>query len=91
LDEKQSGIKAVVTYFHPRMDPQVTQKMSQTVCRPVVIIRSSFSPTFTFTLETLSCIGTVKQGRRKQSKKLSKIPYHDDDDGGQCTYTLSKR
>jgi len=32
------------------MDPHVTQNMSTTVCHPVIIIRSSFSPTVTFTL-----------------------------------------
>jgi hypothetical protein len=41
--------------------------MSQTVCRPVVIIRSSFSPVFTFTLQQYQTYIAVKQGRRKQS------------------------
>ncbi|MFS7976960.1 hypothetical protein Hanom_Chr10g00898521 [Helianthus anomalus] len=34
------------------MDPHPTQNMSTTVCIPVIIIRSSFSPTVTLTLET---------------------------------------
>jgi hypothetical protein len=44
-------------YFQPSMAPQATQKMSHTVCRPVVIIRSSsFVPTFTFTLHMYTYI-----------------------------------
>ena len=39
-----------LTYFQPTINPQPTQKMSATVCNPLVIILSSFSPTETFTL-----------------------------------------
>jgi len=39
-----------VSYFHPKIDPHPTQKMSQTACIPVIIILSSISPTVTFTL-----------------------------------------
>lgn len=44
------GMKPNLTYFHPTMEPHPTQNMSTTVCIPVIIIRSSFSPTVTFTL-----------------------------------------
>lgn len=40
-----------LTYFQPTIDPQRTQYMSATVCIPVVIILSSFSPNDTFTLQ----------------------------------------
>lgn len=40
-----------LTYFHPTIEPHPTQNMSTTVCIPVIIIRSSFSPTVTFTLQ----------------------------------------
>lgn len=39
-----------LTYFHPTIDPHPTQKMSATVCNPVIIILSSLSPEVTFTL-----------------------------------------
>lgn len=39
-----------LTYFHPTIDPHPTQKMSATVCIPVIIFLSSFTPTETFTL-----------------------------------------
>ena len=39
-----------LTYVHPTIDPQPTQKMSATVCSPVIIILSSFSPRVMFTL-----------------------------------------
>jgi hypothetical protein len=41
-----------LTYFHPTMDPQPTQKISETVCIPVIIMRSSFTPGVTLTLNT---------------------------------------
>lgn len=39
-----------LTYFHPTIDPQPTQKMSATVCNPVIINLSSFTPKETLTL-----------------------------------------
>jgi len=39
-----------LTYFQPTIDPQPTQKMSATVCNPVIIGLSSVSPRETFTL-----------------------------------------
>lgn len=32
------------TYFHPMREPQAVQKISATVCSPVISIRSSFAP-----------------------------------------------
>ena len=40
----------ILTYFHPTFDPQQTQKMSATVCIPVIIVLFSISPEVTFTL-----------------------------------------
>lgn len=42
-----------LTYFHPTIDPHPMQNMSLTVCIPVIIIRSSLSPTVTFTLSNI--------------------------------------
>lgn len=39
-----------LTYLQPTIDPQPTQKMSATVCNPVIMCRSSVSPGETFTL-----------------------------------------
>lgn len=47
---ERNQVAKILTYFHPTIDPQPTQNMSTTVCIPVIIIRSSCSPTLTFTL-----------------------------------------
>jgi hypothetical protein len=39
-----------LTYFHPTISPQPTQKISETEYIPVIVMRSSFSPTVTLTL-----------------------------------------
>jgi hypothetical protein len=39
-----------LTYVQPTCDPQPTQKMSATVCIPVIICLSSDSPIETFAL-----------------------------------------
>lgn len=41
----------VLTYFHPTIDPHPTQKISATVCIPVIINLSSILPEETFTLK----------------------------------------
>jgi hypothetical protein len=38
------------TYFQPRLLLHTLQKMSATVCRPVISMRSSLGPRLTFTL-----------------------------------------
>lgn len=53
-----------LTYFHPTFDPHPTQKMSATVCSPVIIILSSLSPTVTFTLPEIG----VKSIKHKKIK-----------------------
>lgn len=45
-----------LTYLHPTSEPHRTQNVSTTVCTPVIIILSSFSPVVTFTLLSQSKI-----------------------------------
>ncbi|KAL3834849.1 hypothetical protein ACJIZ3_009585 [Penstemon smallii] len=52
---------SALTYFHPTLEPQRVQNISATVCSPVIIILSSFSPTVTFALhkEIHKCGGDI--------------------------------
>lgn len=55
------------TYFQPTREPQLTQKMSATVCQPVIMTRCSFSPTVTLTLR-------MQKGLLINKGNLVKIP-----------------
>lgn len=56
-EKEKQKITLDLTYFQPIIEPQPTQNMSTTVCNPVIIIRSSCSPTVTL---TLPCIMEMK-------------------------------
>jgi len=47
----RAGNRTVLTYFHPTWVLHFRQKMSRTMCIPVVICRSMGSPSVTLTLE----------------------------------------
>lgn len=50
LENDENSKLRDLTYVHPTTDPHLTQKMSATVCNPVIIILSSLTPTVTFAL-----------------------------------------
>lgn len=65
-------------YFHPRTSPHLEQLMSRTVCSPVVITRSSGSPSVMLTLHQ----------RNTRSQLVAPIPFTG---GNEQTYTVEKR
>ena len=55
-----------LTYFQPTIDPQPTQKMSATVCNPVIIGLSSISPIETFTLPKNKSLNSICEQNQLQ-------------------------
>lgn len=55
-----------LTYCQPTIDPQPTQKMSATVCNPVIICLSSISPIETFTLTKNKSLNCTREKNRLQ-------------------------
>jgi hypothetical protein len=66
-DSEQEDVDAL--YFHPNVSPHFAQWMSLTVCRPVVIDRSSVSPRETLVLSTRKSQYGRDEGRGKGDRR----------------------
>ena len=69
-------LKGAFTYFQPRVVPHLQQYISRTVCLPVVIGRSSGSPSTTFTLVEMPVICKLNDRTLRQWMTVGWLTRH---------------